>query len=184
MNLRETINVVIGLIAVLASIGLIAQLIRRYKDRFVSSKGSTPIEVLHRVSLTPRQGLAVVRITARLFAVSMGEGGIRFLAELDSNDLYNIKPISANSDSADIAQTVVPTLKTGHKNLNNLRTLPKLANTARNIPSAEISTRLQNSRARIGFFRKRAPEQRISYVAPLEEFKAVLSIAMNGNTRS
>lgn len=181
MSLREIINVAIGLIAVLASIGLIAQLLRRYKDRFASSKGSTPIEVLHRVSLTPRQGLAVVRITARFFAVSMGEGGIKLLAELDSNDLYNIKSISGDNGSKDVAQTAAPALKSEWRDLT---ALPKLANTAKKRPSTEISTGIQNSKAQSGFFRKRAPEQRISYVAPIEEFKAVLSIAMNGTTRS
>lgn len=181
MSLRETINVVIGLIAVLASIGLIAQLVRRYKDRFVSSKNSAPIEVLHRVSLTPRQGLAVVRITARFFAISMGEGGIKLLAELDSNDLYNIKSVSGNNGSTGIAQAVAPALKSEQPHITDL---PKLASTARNRPLAGISTGIQDSKARTGFFRKRAPEQRISYVAPIEEFKAVLSIAMNGTSRS
>ena len=47
------------------------------------SKGGVPLEVVQRIALGPRQGIAVVRIGEQLVAVSVGEGGVRTLAELE-----------------------------------------------------------------------------------------------------
>ncbi|MCA9736970.1 MAG: flagellar type III secretion system pore protein FliP [Gemmatimonadota bacterium] len=41
------------------------------------------VQVLERVAVGPRQGVAVVRIDTRQFAVAVGEGGVRMLTELD-----------------------------------------------------------------------------------------------------
>ena len=40
-------------------------------------------QVVHRLPLGPRQGLAIVRIGEQLVAVSVGEGGVRPVLELD-----------------------------------------------------------------------------------------------------
>jgi flagellar biosynthetic protein FliP len=47
-------------------------------------RGAVPLEVVQRIALGPRQGIAVVRIGEQLVAVSVGEGGVRTIAELDA----------------------------------------------------------------------------------------------------
>jgi hypothetical protein len=42
-----------------------------------------PLEVVQRIGLGPRQGIALVRIGERVVAVSVGEGGVRPLMEVD-----------------------------------------------------------------------------------------------------
>src|SRR5215211_7231650 len=62
------------------------------------SKSRVTVEVVQRVALGPKSGLAVVRVGERVMAVSVGEGGIRPLFELDENDRQRV-----------IATSTVPT---------------------------------------------------------------------------
>ena len=77
----------LGVLAVLALVLGLLVLSLRFLRRFVPSTGAghtkLPLEVVQRLSLSPKQGIAIVRIGERLMAVSMGEGGVRALAELD-----------------------------------------------------------------------------------------------------
>ena len=60
-----------------------ARLLAKARERLalgVRSHGR--VHVLDRVAVGPRQGVAVVRIDGREFAVSIGDGGVRTLAEL------------------------------------------------------------------------------------------------------
>jgi flagellar biosynthesis protein FliP len=50
------------------------------------AKGGMHLEVVQRIALGPRQGIAVVRIGEQLVAVSVGEGGVRTIAELEGAD--------------------------------------------------------------------------------------------------
>jgi hypothetical protein len=93
------------------------------------------MEVVQRLALGQRQGIAVVRIGTRTLAVSMGDGGVRYLAELQVGELTEPVPEQQAMKHA----------------------------------PAQITT---------------ASPHRISYVAPLEDFQAVLSMAMNGPARS
>ncbi len=45
------------------------------------------LEVLHRIGLAPRQGVAVVRVGSRSALVSFGDGGVSLLLELDPQEL-------------------------------------------------------------------------------------------------
>ena len=78
----------LGVLAVLALVLGLLVLSLRFLRRFVPSTGAghtkLPLEVVQRLSLSPKQGIAIVRIGERLMAVSMGEGGVRALAELDA----------------------------------------------------------------------------------------------------
>lgn len=78
----------LGVLAVLALVLGLLVLSMRFLRRFVPSTGAghtkLPLEVVQRLSLSPKQGIAIVRIGERLMAVSMGDGGVRALAELDA----------------------------------------------------------------------------------------------------
>lgn len=72
---------------VFALMGLALRLLQRYGPGRVSGSGGVRMELVQRMALGPKQGIAVVRVGDRLLAVSTGEGGIRPLAELDEEEL-------------------------------------------------------------------------------------------------
>src|SRR5690606_12977946 len=59
------------------------------KARGLAGHGGGPgtIEIVSRVGLAPRQGVATVRVHGRLVLVSWGDGGVRALAELGADEL-------------------------------------------------------------------------------------------------
>ncbi len=72
---------------VFALMGLTLRVLQRYGPGRVSGSGGLRMELVQRMALGPKQGIAVVRLGDRLLAVSTGEGGIRPLAELDEEEL-------------------------------------------------------------------------------------------------
>lgn len=76
-------SIVFSLVFVLALLGIGARLLQRFAGRIGSGRTQLPLEVVQRVALGPKQGVAIVRIGDRALAVSMGEGGVRTLMELD-----------------------------------------------------------------------------------------------------
>lgn len=62
---------------------MFARLIARVRAQVGARGLQGRIQVLERAGIGPRQGVAVVRIDGRQFAVTVGEGGVRMLAELD-----------------------------------------------------------------------------------------------------
>jgi flagellar biosynthetic protein FliP len=79
VGIALTLALVLGLLAVTM------RLLRKVSQggTLGRSKGGVPLEVVQRIALGPRQGIAVVRIGEQLVAVSVGEGGVRTLAELE-----------------------------------------------------------------------------------------------------
>jgi flagellar biosynthesis protein FliP len=75
------------------------------------SRGAIPLEVMQRISLGPRQGIAVVRIADQLLAVSIGEGGVRTLLELDDvaqpSQSTEVQTISAAPVTRDFRSALV-----------------------------------------------------------------------------
>jgi flagellar biosynthetic protein FliP len=69
---------VLGLLVVTAA------MLRRFAPR-ASGGGEGRIDVVSRVGLGPRQGVATLRIQGRMALVSYGEGGVRLLMELDAD---------------------------------------------------------------------------------------------------
>jgi flagellar biosynthetic protein FliP len=76
-------SIVFSLVLVLALVGIAARLLQRFAGRVGSGRTRLPLEVVQRIALGPKQGLAIVRIGERALAVSIGEGGVRTLMELD-----------------------------------------------------------------------------------------------------
>lgn len=73
-----------ALFLVLALIALAARLVR---GRGAASPRTLPMRVLGRVSVGPRQGLAAVRVGERVLVVSVGDGGVHPVAELDDDEV-------------------------------------------------------------------------------------------------
>jgi flagellar biosynthesis protein FliP len=76
---------------VLLLLGLALRVLQRYAPGSGSAGGSVRMEVLQRLALGPKQGIAVVRIGGRCFAVSMGEGGVRLLQEVDPSEIQPLE---------------------------------------------------------------------------------------------
>src|SRR5262249_9140132 len=71
---------------VLALLGVALKLLRRFAP--TSSSGARiRMEVVQRLALGPKQGIAVIRIGERHVAVSVGDGGIRRLFELEEGEV-------------------------------------------------------------------------------------------------
>lgn len=80
--LLSYVGVLLALVAILALVGVLARAYRRFGLGGAGSRADAPLEVLQRSALGPRQGVALVRMGRRVVMVSMGDGGVRPLAEL------------------------------------------------------------------------------------------------------
>ena len=150
MNATSFLTVMFALAVVLGAMGIALKFLRRYTMAGSIAGSAVKMEVVQRLTLGQRQGLAVVRIGGRVFAVSMGDGGVHPVAELDESDLA--QPTEASPMSA-----APKKIADGLRKLALLRT---------DNDAADAS----------------APA-RIDYVAPMEDFQAVLSMAMGGSAR-
>ena len=85
MTFSSLVGIALTLALVLGLLAVTMRLLRKVSQggTLGRSKGGVPLEVVQRIALGPRQGIAVVRIGEQLVAVSVGEGGVRTLAELE-----------------------------------------------------------------------------------------------------
>ena len=74
----------LGLVLVLLGVSL--KLLQRLAPGTTRGRVRIPMEVVQRLSLGPKQGIAVVRIGERYVAVSLGEGGVRRLYALTDEE--------------------------------------------------------------------------------------------------
>lgn len=151
MSATSFLTVMFALAVVLGAMGVALRFLRRYTMGGSVAGSTVKMEVIQRLTLGQRQGLAVVRIGSRVIAVSMGDGGVHPVAELDENDLA-VAP-TVGSETAAAAKGIA----------DGLRKLALLRNDA----PARVT----------------AAPARIDYVAPMEDFEAVLSMAMGGSAR-
>lgn len=151
MSATSFLMVMAMLALVLGAMGVALRVLRRYAIGGASVNGATKMEVVQRLTLGQRQGLAIVRVGQRVLVVSMGDGGVHPVAELDESD---ITPVTAAVDGPAILPAGIT---------NGLRKLALLKGGAK---TDDVET------------------TRISYVAPMEDFEAVLSMAMGGAARS
>ena len=86
MTASAALGVVVALAAVLALMLVAFRLLKRFAPALGAGKSRIPMEVVQRLPLGPRQAIAVVRVGERVLCVSMGEGGVRALAELEDAD--------------------------------------------------------------------------------------------------
>lgn len=86
MTFGSVMGVLLTLGFVLALLGVALKLLRRFAP--TSSSGATlRMEVVQRLALGPKQGIAVIRVGERVVAVSVGEGGVSRLFEMEASEL-------------------------------------------------------------------------------------------------
>ncbi len=84
--LSSALAVVAALAFVLGLGALCLWALKRWGSISLASKQRIAVEVVQRIALGPKTGLAVVRVGEKVMAVSVGDGGIRTLFELDEAD--------------------------------------------------------------------------------------------------
>jgi flagellar biosynthetic protein FliP len=77
LQLLGAIAVTFGLLA------LTLRLLGKLQAGGAFERRGVPMRVLQRLSIGPRQGVALVQVAERVLVVSLAEGGLRLLAELD-----------------------------------------------------------------------------------------------------
>lgn len=164
MTATSFLMIMAMLAIVLGVMGVALRILRRYSMAGAAGKGSVKMEIIQRLTLGQRQGLAVVRIGTRVLAVSMGDGGVHQVAELSEADITGVTSAAGVLNAAPV-----------HALANGIRKLALVGGKSepRQIINAEKSSRGAKKGAK-----------RISYVAPLEDFQAVLSMAMAGGAHA
>lgn len=159
MSAPSFLMVMASLALVLGAMGVAMRLLRRYAMANSSAKGNVKMEIIQRLSLGQRQGIAVVRIGTRTLAVSMGDGGVHQVAELSEDDLafasapkkaFEAAPIHALADGIRKLALI-----RGNGGTERIRVAPAAGESKHDV-------------------------RRIPYVAPIEDFQAVLSMALGG----
>jgi len=150
MSGGSMVSIALTLAVVLGVMGIALKLLRRYTMGTTSSTSNVPMEVVQRLTIGQRQGIAVVRIGTRLLAVSVGDGGVRPIAELSPSEL---PATPATQSTPDVL---------------NLRAMTT---------SIVNSTKHAKAAARDAA-RDAVAATRVSYVAPIEDFQAVLNMTM------
>ncbi len=88
---------VLGMLGlVLGLLLLTLRLLKKISPTIGGAGGRLPMEVVQRLPLGPRQGIAVVRVGGSVMAVSVGDGGVRHLADLTEADLATV-PVATTS---------------------------------------------------------------------------------------
>lgn len=160
MSASRFLMIMAMLALVLGVMGIAMRILRRYTMARTSTKSKVKMEIIQRLSLGQRQGLAVVRIGTRVLAVSMGDGGVHQVADLTDSDL------TGSIEDSKVSAAPLHSIADGIKKLALVR--------GNGTPKSDaVQTRNGKGGA-----------QRISYVAPMEDFQAVLSMAMAGGAKS
>ena len=103
MTFGSMMGVMLTLGFVLALMGVALKLLRRFAP--TSSTGKTlRMEIVQRLALGPKQGIAVIRVGERVVAVSVGEGGVNRLFELEQDEIAALASGAGNTlvESGDV----------------------------------------------------------------------------------
>lgn len=97
MTFGSVMGVLLTLGFVLALLGIALKLLRRFAP-MSTTNARLRMEVVQRLALGPKQGIAVIRVGQRLVAVSVGEGGINRLFELEESEVESAARPAASSE--------------------------------------------------------------------------------------
>jgi flagellar biosynthesis protein FliP len=80
------LGVTAALTLVLVLLGLAMRGLQKLSGGLSGGRQRVPLEVLQRVAVGPKQGVALVRIGSQVIAVSVGEGGVRPILEVSGEE--------------------------------------------------------------------------------------------------
>ena len=91
MSFGASLGVLLALVFVLVLLGIALKLLRRFAPGATGGRGRLEMQIVQRLSLGPKQGIAVVRIGKRYMAVTVGDGGVNRLYQLESDEIAAIE---------------------------------------------------------------------------------------------
>ena len=103
MTFGSIAGVLLTLGFVLVLLGVVLKLLKRFAPTS-STNSRLRMEVVQRLALGPKQGIAVVRIGRQVVAVSVGEGGVNRLFDLDENEV-SVPQTLGSSDNRGLPAT-------------------------------------------------------------------------------
>jgi flagellar biosynthesis protein FliP len=110
--LTASLGVIAALAFVLGLGAVCLWALKRWGMGSLKAKTRVPVEVVQRVPLGPKTGLTVVRVGEKVVALSVGEGGVTTLFELDESDRRHVIATSAlptqHTSSAEAAASFTP----------------------------------------------------------------------------
>lgn len=80
------VGVLLALTAILALVAVLGKAYRRYGMGGPRDRAAAPLDVLQRTALGPRQGVALLRVGSRVMLVSIGDGGVHRLMQVEDDD--------------------------------------------------------------------------------------------------
>lgn len=80
------VGVLLALTAILALVAVLGKAYRRYGMGGPRDRSAAPLDVLQRTALGPRQGVALLRVGSRVMLVSIGDGGVHRLMQVEDDD--------------------------------------------------------------------------------------------------
>lgn len=89
------VSIVAALAFVLGLGALCLWALKRWGAGSMGARSRVPVEIVQRLPLGPKTGLAVVRVGEKVMALSVGDGGVRPLFELDEADRQRVLATSA-----------------------------------------------------------------------------------------
>ena len=95
MMLQAALGIVAALAFVLALGAFCVWALKKWGAGTLLPRSRVPVEIVQRIALGPKVGLAVVRVGEKVMAVSIGDGGVRTLFELDEADRLHILATSS-----------------------------------------------------------------------------------------
>lgn len=175
--LTAALGVIAALAFVLGLGAVCLWALKRFGAGALASKTRVPLEVVQRIPLGPKTGLAVVRVGERVMALSVGEGGVRQLFELDEVDRQRViatstLPVPMVSSAAASASFAMPAALPGKFGAMFRRSL-----NATNVQAAMSQADAENSAA---FLVPSAPRVAVLPFSPAEpsEVPAFLTAAV------
>ena len=91
MSFGASLGVLLALAFVLVLLGVALKLLRRFAPGATGGRGKLEMQIVQRLSLGPKQGIAVVRIGKRYMAVTVGDGGVNRLYQLEADEITAIE---------------------------------------------------------------------------------------------
>ncbi|MDB4917735.1 MAG: flagellar biosynthesis protein flip [Gemmatimonadetes bacterium] len=91
MSFGASLTVLAALGLVLLLLGVALQFLKRFAPGATGGRGRLAMQVVQRLSLGPKQGIAVVQIGTRYIAVTVGEGGVNRLYQLEESEIAAIE---------------------------------------------------------------------------------------------
>ncbi|MCE9602283.1 MAG: flagellar type III secretion system pore protein FliP [Gemmatimonadetes bacterium] len=80
------VGVLLALVAILALVAGLGRAYRRFGMGASRDRTAAPLDVLQRTALGPRQGVALLRVGSRVMLVSIGDGGVHRLMQVEDDD--------------------------------------------------------------------------------------------------